>query len=63
MAIYQSDYEKFLQEMRAKHPEWAAEQRKGLNLLWNRKVNLSEQKIYCEVAEKQHPYPYDVNFR
>ena len=62
MAIYQSDYEKFLQEMRAQHPEWASEQRKGLNLLWNRKVNLSEQKAYREAADRQHAYPYDVNF-
>ena len=62
MAIYQSVYEKFLQEMRAQHPEWAGEQRKGLNLLWNRKVNLSEQKAYREAADRQHAYPYDVNF-
>ncbi len=62
MAGYQSDYEKFLQEMRAKHPEWSGEQRKGLNLLWNRKVNFAEQKVYKEASDKQHAYPYDVNF-
>lgn len=60
---YQSDYEKFLQEMRAEHPEWVGEQHKGLNLLWNRKINLAEQQGYKAVAEKQHAYPYDVNFR
>ena len=62
MAHYQSDYEKFLLEMREKHPEWENEQRKGLSLLWNKRVDLGEQKIFRETAEKQQAYPYDVNF-
>ena len=44
MAEYKSDYEKFLEEMRSKHPEWERDQRQGLALLWNRKVDFVEQK-------------------
>lgn len=62
MAGYQSDYEKFLEEMRAKHPEWEDEQRKGLALLWNKKVNFAELRSFGNAAERQNSYPYDVNF-
>jgi len=62
MAIYKSEYELFLEEARRKHPEWAAQQREGLSLLWNKKVDLAEQKVLGGAAEKQHSYPYDVNF-
>lgn len=62
MAGYQSDYEKFLEEMRGKHPDWERAQREGLALLWNRKVDFAEQKAFREASEKQNAYPYDVNF-
>ena len=62
MAEYKSDYEKFLEEMRSKHPEWERDQRQGLALLWNRKVDFTEQKALREVAVKPRSYPYDVNF-
>ncbi len=62
MASYQSDYEKFLNEMRGKYPEWEDGQREGMSLLWNKRVNLAEQKTFREAADKQGPYPYDVNF-
>ena len=62
MADFQSDYEKFLHEMRARHPEWECEQREGLGLLWNRKVDFAELQAFRQAAEKQNSYPYDVNF-
>lgn len=62
MAIYQSEFEKFQLEMRGKHPEWEGEQREGMALLWNKKVNFAELKAYREAADKQNSYPYDVNF-
>ena len=62
MATYQSEYETFMLEMHRKHPEWEGEQRDGLALLWNKKVNFAEQQAFREAAEKQNSYPYDVNF-
>lgn len=62
MAIYKSDYESFLEEMRGQHPEWEREQREGMALLWNKRVNFAEQKAFREAADIQNSYPYDVNF-
>ena len=62
MAIYQSEFEKFQLEMRSKHPEWESEQRQGMSLLWNKKVNFAELEAFRKVADKQNSYPYDVNF-
>jgi hypothetical protein len=62
MAGYLSDYDQFLKEMRAKHPEWADEQRQGLARLWDRKLDRDEQKAFGDAAVKPKPYPYDTNF-
>lgn len=62
MAAYQSDYEKFREEMLARHPEWERGQREGLNLLWNKKVNFAELESYRDADDRQKSYPYDVNF-
>jgi hypothetical protein len=63
MAIYQSEYDKYREEMRARHPDWEREQREGLNRLWNRQIDFDELKSYREAAEKKKAYPYDVNFQ
>ncbi|MDR3298897.1 MAG: DUF3460 family protein [Candidatus Accumulibacter sp.] len=63
MAIYQSEYEKFREEMRIQHPDWESAQREGLNLLWNGKVDFAELKSYGEASERKKAYPYDVNFQ
>ncbi len=62
MAAYKSDYESFLEVMRGKHPEWGREQREGMALLWNKKVDFAEQKALRDAADKPRSYPYDVNF-
>ncbi len=62
MAAYTSEYETFLQEMRGKHPEWEGEQRQGMALLRNKKIDFAEQKVLREATDKTHSYPYDVNF-
>jgi hypothetical protein len=62
MAIYQSDYEKFRQEMRAAHPDWESAQRAGLARLWDKRLDPDEQRAWRESAEKRKAYPYDVNF-
>ncbi|WP_153111567.1 DUF3460 family protein [Propionivibrio limicola] len=62
MALYESEYTKFLREMREKHPEWAKEQEEGLALLWDKTVDVEEQKRIRESAEPARAYPYDVHF-
>ena len=62
MAIYESEHTKFMREMLARHPEWAEDQLVGRALLWDRKVDLAEQKPPRESSEPNRSYPYDVNF-
>lgn len=62
MAIYESEHTKFMREMLAKHPEWAEDQLVGRALLWDRKVDLAEQKTLRESSEPNRSYSYDVNF-
>jgi hypothetical protein len=62
MAIYRSEYEIFLEQMRASHPDWENGQREGLSLLWNKRADFSELNSYGEASEKRKAYPYDVNF-
>jgi hypothetical protein len=62
MAIYESEHTKFMRDMLTKHPEWAEDQLVGRALLWDRKVDLAEQKAICESSEANRSYPYDVNF-
>ena len=62
MAIYESEHTKFMRDMLAKHPEWAEDQLVGRALLWDRKVDLAEQKTIRESSESKRSYPYDVNF-
>ena len=62
MALYESEYTKFLREMRAQHPQWEKEQADGLALLWDRKIDREAEKKFEESTEPQRPYPYDVTF-
>ena len=62
MALYESEYTKFLREMKLKNPEWVEDQRVGFSLLWDKKVDLTEQQRLEKEKEPQRSYPYDVNF-
>ena len=62
MAIYESEHTIFMREMLAKHPEWAEDQLVGRALLWDKKVDLEEQKTILKSSESNRSYPYDVNF-
>jgi hypothetical protein len=62
MALYESDYTKFMREMLSKHPEWAEDQLAGRALLWDRKIDLEEQQKIRESSVANQAYPYDVNF-
>lgn len=62
MAIYESEHTKFMREMLKAHPEWAEDQLVGRALLWDKKVDLTEQQAIRESGELNRAYPYDVNF-
>jgi hypothetical protein len=51
-----------MREMMKQHPEWAEDQLVGRSLLWDRKIDLAEQKALKDAKDKNRPYPYDVNF-
>ena len=59
---YESEYTIFMREMLNKHPEWAEDQLVGRALLWDKKIDLSEQQALRESNEANRSYPYDVNF-
>ena len=62
MALYESEHTLFMREMMAKHPEWAEDQLVGRALLWDRKIDETEQNALRKSDEMNRPYPYDVNF-
>jgi hypothetical protein len=62
MAGYESEHTKFMREMLAKHPEWEEDQLVGRAILWDRKIDKSEQKAIAESNVPNRSYPYDVNF-
>ena len=63
MALYVSEHTKFMREMLQQHPEWAEDQLVGRALLWDKKIDLSEQRAIRESREANRPYPYDTFFR
>ena len=62
MALYESEHTKFMRDMMARHPEWAADQLTGRALFWDRKIDPIEQQHLRETRESEQAYPYDVNF-
>ena len=62
MALYESEYTKFMRDMLSKHPEWEEDQLAGRALLWDRMIDLAEQKTIRESSVMARSYPYDVNF-
>ena len=63
MAMYESEHTKFMRGMMEKHPEWAEDQLVGRSLLWDKKIDLAEQKKIRAAIEPSRAYPYDVNFK
>jgi hypothetical protein len=59
---YESEYTIFMRDMLKQHPEWAEDQLVGRALLWDKKIDATEQQKLRESREPNRPYPYDVNF-
>ena len=57
-AHYTSEVTQFINELKAKKPTLEAEQRQGRALLWDKKLDLSEQADYQDADVPQQPYVY-----
>ncbi|MGB4467705.1 MAG: DUF3460 family protein [Azovibrio sp.] len=59
---YESDHTRWMREMMASHPEWAADQQAGRSLWWDKKQEPELRQGFETSKEAPKPYPYDVNF-
>ena len=57
---YTSDVTSFLQELKAKKPTLEDEQRRGRNLLWDKRIDREAQAGYADAKVAQQPYVYQT---
>ena len=60
-AHYRSEATQFIDELKAKKPTLEAEQRQGRALLWDKKLDLSEQANLQDASVAQQPYVYGTS--
>jgi hypothetical protein len=58
---YTSDVTQFITDLKAKKPTLEAEQRQGRALLWDKKLNATEQADYLDARVEQKPYVYGTS--
>ena len=58
MAMYESEFTKFIRELKQQRPELEAEQRKSRAIWWDHKQDLETQKREEESRVKQQAYVY-----
>ena len=61
MAIYESEYTKFMREWMEKHPQELQEQKKGRALWWDKPQEVATQADYDESSVPVKAYYYDTN--
>lgn len=59
---YVSDHTLFMQELMAKNPQMAEEQKAGRALWWDKTLDADEQRRKQEARLPQKPYVYFDNF-
>jgi hypothetical protein len=60
---YESDFSKFLKDMKQKNPEIERGQREGRAIWWDRPpIDLDARERTRESAVKQQPYVYQTKF-
>ncbi|MFV0371915.1 MAG: DUF3460 family protein [Azonexus sp.] len=59
---YVSDHTRWMNEQLEQHPEWAASQKEGRALWWDKKQDVDTTARNAESKVAQKSYPYDVNF-
>ena len=57
---YESDATQFIQQLKAKQPELAAQQRQGRALLWDKQVDREAQAEFKAGRVAQKPYVYQT---
>jgi len=57
---YESDTTQFIQQLKAKQPELAAQQRQGRALLWDKQVDREAQAEFKAGRVAQKPYVYQT---
>jgi hypothetical protein len=58
MAMYESEFTKFIRELKQQRPQLEAEQRKSRAIWWDHKQDLETQKREEESRVKQQAYVY-----
>jgi hypothetical protein len=58
---YTSEVTQFINDLKAKKPALEAEQRQGRALLWDKKLDPSEQEEFQDAAVPQQPYVYGTS--
>jgi hypothetical protein len=58
MAMYESEFTKFIRELKRQRPQLEAEQRKSRAIWWDHKQDLETQKREEESRVKQQAYVY-----
>ena len=59
---YVSDHTKWINEMMAKNPQWAEDQKTGRAIWWDRPHTQEEQRAAAESKVAPKAYPFDNNF-
>jgi hypothetical protein len=59
---YVSDHTRWMNEQLEKNPAWAASQKEGRALWWDKKQDVDTTARNAESKVAQKAYPYDVNF-
>jgi hypothetical protein len=59
---YVSDHTKWIDELMEKNPGWAADQKAGRALWWDKKQDAAALARQNDSKVPQKPYPYDVSF-
>jgi hypothetical protein len=58
MAMYESEFTKFIRELKRQRPQLEAEQRKSRAIWWDHKQDMETQKREEESRVKQQAYVY-----
>ena len=59
---YVSEHTQWINQQMAQHPEWAADQKAGRALWWDKAQDAETTQRNAASKVTQKPYPYDVNF-
>ena len=62
MALYRSEFTRFMNRELEKRPEWREDQHKGRALLWDKSIDQEERRRWASSGMAAKAYSYDDNF-